>query len=145
LLREETDITNRAAFKQAEAQVAVANQALAASKKSALPKVSFYGRYAYQLQVKPGKESQQVNFDVGSLGLRLDVPLFAGKYYKLQSTKEQRPIPACKVAAGTSGTLSSTRANNMANKLQRSRKQTTTANKKIKIRSRKLADSTAKL
>lgn len=87
LLREETDITNRAAFKQAEAQVAVANQALAASKKSTLPKVSFYGRYAYQLQVKPGKESQQVNFDVGSLGLRLDVPLFAGKYYKLQTQK----------------------------------------------------------
>jgi outer membrane protein TolC len=87
LLREETDITNRAAFKQAEAQVAVANQALASSKKSALPKVSFYGRYAYQLQVKPGKESQQVYFDVSSLGLRLDVPLFAGKYYKLQSQK----------------------------------------------------------
>jgi outer membrane protein TolC len=87
LLREETDITNRAAFKQAEAQVAVAKQALAASKKSALPKVSFYGRYAYQLQVKPGKESHQVNFDVGSLGLRLDVPLFAGKYYKLQTQK----------------------------------------------------------
>jgi outer membrane protein TolC len=97
LLREETDIKKRAAFKQAEAQVAVASQALAASKKLALPKVSFYGRYAYQLQVKPGKETQQVNFDVSSLGLRLDVPLFAGRYYKLQTQKSNEQYQLSKL------------------------------------------------
>jgi hypothetical protein len=62
---------------------------------------------------------------------------------KAQKSNDQYQLAKLQQEQG--GTLSSTRANNMANKLQRSRKQTTTANKKIKIRSRKLADSTAKL
>jgi outer membrane protein TolC len=97
LLTDEADIITRAAFKEAEARVDVANQVLAASKKSALPKVSFYGRYAYQLQVKTGKDNQQVNFDVSSVGLRLDVPLFSGKYYKLQTRKSDDQLQLAKL------------------------------------------------
>jgi outer membrane protein TolC len=93
----EADITNRAAVKEAEAQVAVANQVLAASKKSALPKVSLYGKYAYHLQVKPGKDNQQVNFDVSSVGLRLDVPIFSGKYYQLQTKKSGAQVQLAKL------------------------------------------------
>jgi len=52
--------------------------------KAALPKLNLSSRYYYQVQTS---SSQSVHFDAASVGLRVDFPLFAGNYYKLQQKK----------------------------------------------------------
>ncbi|MEP7319661.1 MAG: TolC family protein [Panacibacter sp.] len=97
LTGEDTTITNRAAWNESVAQVAVAKQLLTAANKSSLPKISLNSKYAYQWQMKPGSNSQQIGFDVSSIGLRLDLPLFAGNYSKLLQKKTESQLQSVQI------------------------------------------------
>ncbi|PWT95370.1 MAG: hypothetical protein C5B52_18130 [Bacteroidetes bacterium] len=86
MLSENTNIDKRPAWKEAIARVNVAEQAFTESKKSALPRLSFYGRYAYTWQIK---EAQTVSYDASTLGLRLDYTLFNGWNIRNQQKKNK--------------------------------------------------------
>lgn len=81
-------IKDRPSWHLALVQADVARQSLVAARKASLPRLSLYGRYNYQWQMQ-FVNSQQVSFDVSSIGLRADLPLFAGNYYKLQQKKNE--------------------------------------------------------
>ena len=78
----------RPAWKEAEATVAVAAEQVKESQKAALPKIALNAKYTYQWQLKPSTD-QQVNFDYSNVGLRLDFPLFQGKFYTASRQKSQ--------------------------------------------------------
>ena len=87
LPEELADVNHRPGMMEANAKLSVAESALSESKRGGLPKLSLNGRYAYNFQSKFESGSQDVNFDVSSVGLRLDVPLFQGNYYRAGQKK----------------------------------------------------------
>jgi len=83
------DVHNRPAMQEAEARSAVAALALTESRRGPLPKLNLNGRYAYNMQSKFEQGSSNVSFDAGNVGLRLDVPLFQGNYYRALQHKSK--------------------------------------------------------
>jgi outer membrane protein len=81
-LQSPNDITNRAAWQEAVMRQRVAELGFKESKRGALPRLSFNGRYAYNMQTKWNGDGQKVEFDVANVSMRLDVPLFQGNYYR---------------------------------------------------------------
>jgi outer membrane protein TolC len=84
LLAENRNLNDRPGWKEAEARVKVSEQTLLESRRSALPKLSFYGRYSYNWQFK---DAQTAAFDVSTLGLRLDYTIFNGSNIRNQQKK----------------------------------------------------------
>ncbi|HUR10549.1 MAG TPA: TolC family protein [Flavitalea sp.] len=80
-------VSKRAAAQESAMKVLVARQTLSISEKASLPKLYAFGRYATNYQMRFGSHSQQVHFDASTVGVRLDIPLLAGRYYKTQRFK----------------------------------------------------------
>ncbi|MBL7717702.1 MAG: TolC family protein [Flavipsychrobacter sp.] len=76
------DITSRPAWQEAELKVKVSQLALAESKRGGLPKLNLNSRYAYNLQSKFESGTNNVEFETATIGLRLDIPVFRGNYYR---------------------------------------------------------------
>lgn len=87
------DETERLGFKAAQSQVTVARQQVNETMKAPLPKLNFTSRYTYQWQKN---ENSTVHFDAAVVGLRLDVPLFAGKLYQKQKQQANTVLDAAK-------------------------------------------------
>jgi len=81
------DFTNRPAFQEVNARVDVAALAVKESRRSALPRLQLNGRYAYNAQSEFESGRNPVEFDVSNVGLRLDLPLFQGNYFRAQQKK----------------------------------------------------------
>lgn len=77
-------IDHRPAWNEVKVRTEVARQYLIESKKAALPKLSLSSRYVYNWQMN---SRQNIHFDVGTIGLRLDYTLFNGNYYRRQQKK----------------------------------------------------------
>lgn len=75
-------VDQRPASQQARLMIKIAEQSIREAQKAALPKLSLNSRYYYQFGIKPGAQSQTVQFDASTVGLRLDFPLFSGGYYR---------------------------------------------------------------
>jgi outer membrane protein TolC len=88
-LQSPNDIINRAAWQEAAMKQRVAELSFIESKKGALPRLSLNGRYAYNMQSKLENGGQNVEFDVAAVGMRLDVPLFQGNYYRSMRQKSE--------------------------------------------------------
>jgi outer membrane protein TolC len=90
-------VTDRPAWKESQAQIAVAEQQLSEIQKSAYPKISFDGKYTNQWQVKPSTD-QHINFDFSNVGVHLDFPLFQGNYYRASRQKTEMQLQLAKVS-----------------------------------------------
>lgn len=97
-LAEQTPITERPAYKEAEAKKAVAEQQVKESRKAALPKIALNSKYTYQWQMDPSKD-QRTDFDFSSVGLRLDVPVFQGSFYKATRQKSELQLQLAQTTA----------------------------------------------
>ena len=82
----EINITNRAAWQESMGKVSVARQSIVESRKASLPKLSLASRYGYNWQMN---NSQNVHFDVNTIGLRLDYTLFNGGYHRKQQKRSE--------------------------------------------------------
>lgn len=91
------EVTQRPAYHESEAKVQSMSLQLAESKRAALPKLNLNGRYAYNLQSKFEQGSNDVTFDVANVGLRLDIPLFQGNYYRSVQQKNSLQLQIAKV------------------------------------------------
>ncbi len=90
-------IEQRPAAKQSALMVQIAEQNILETKRASLPKLSLSTRYYYQFGVKPGTNSQTVQFDASTIGLRLDFPLFAGSYYRTSREKATLQLQSAKL------------------------------------------------
>lgn len=97
LPEQEAGVSNRPGMMEAAAKLSVAESALSESKRGGLPKLSLNGRYAYNFQSRFESGTQDVNFDVSSVGLRLDVPLFQGNYYRAGQKKNAVLLQSAKL------------------------------------------------
>jgi outer membrane protein TolC len=87
----------RPASKQATVMVKIAEQGIREAQKATLPKLSLSSRYYYQFGIKPGVNSQTVQFDASTIGLRLDFPLFQGGYYRTSQQKAKLQLQSAKL------------------------------------------------
>jgi outer membrane protein len=97
LVPQAISIVNRPAWKEAEARIAVAEQQVKESQKAALPAISLDGKYTHESQIQPS-DGQHINYDLSSIGLRLDFPLFQGNYYKVNKQKNVLQLELAKLS-----------------------------------------------
>lgn len=88
--------SDRAAWQEADAKVALASQALSQARRGGLPRLALNGRYAYNMQSRFEAGNPDVEFSVANAGLRLDFPLFQGGYYRSLQTKSRLQLDAAK-------------------------------------------------
>jgi outer membrane protein TolC len=74
----------RPAWKASVARADVARQYLVESRRAGLPRLSLSSRYVYNWQMN---KTQNIHFDVNTIGLRLDYTLFNGGYHRRQQKK----------------------------------------------------------
>lgn len=98
LAPQQSAVTDRPAWKEAAAKIAVAEQQLKETQKAALPKIALSSKYTYQWQMKPS-ENQHINFDYSSIGLRLDFPIFQGNFYRASAKKNDSQLQLAKTAS----------------------------------------------
>nr|WKN35716.1 TolC family protein [Tunicatimonas sp. TK19036] len=81
LLYEPGAISNRPGWREAAASLQTAELSLQESRRSNWPELSLVGRYSYNRQTDTDEETEAVDFSVANVGLRLNIPLFQGRYY----------------------------------------------------------------
>lgn len=89
MLQTETDAANRAGWKEADLKLDVARLALSESRKGGLPKLNLNSRYTYNYQTRFETNSPAVDFNSANVGLRLDMPIFQGNYYRSLQKKSK--------------------------------------------------------
>ena len=90
-LYEGATVSNRPAWKEAAWKVRTAELSLRQGRTGGLPELSLYGRYTYNMQTNFEPNFNNIEFNVANVGVRLNVPLFQGNYYRSfkQKTKLQ--------------------------------------------------------
>lgn len=91
------DIANRPAWQEAAMKQRVAEISLKESRQGAFPRLALNGRYAYNMQSKLDGGSNNVEFDVANIGLRLDIPLTQGNYYRALRRKSMMQLESAKL------------------------------------------------
>jgi outer membrane protein TolC len=82
-------ISGRPGWQEVASKVRVAELALNESKKGGLPKLNLNSRYAYNMQSKFESGAKNVEFQTATIGLRVDMPVFRGNYYRSLQKKNQ--------------------------------------------------------
>lgn len=94
--RQADDVSGRPAWKEVNSRVLVAEKSLEESRKNYYPSLSFYSRYVYNWQMK-FKDDVSVNFDVSTIGARLDIPIFQGGYHRSMQRKSNYQLESAKL------------------------------------------------
>jgi len=82
-------VARKAALQEANMKLAVANQSLDVTKKASFPKLSAFGRYSTNLHMRFGSQKQDIHFDASAVGVKIELPLFAGGSHKTQRSKNK--------------------------------------------------------
>ncbi len=94
--RQVDDVNGRPAWKEVNSRVMVAEKSVEESRKNAYPYMSFYSRYVYNWQMK-FKDNVNVDFDVSTIGARLDIPIFQGNYHRSMQRKSNYLLESAKL------------------------------------------------
>lgn len=78
---------NRPAWQEAALKVRTAELSLRQGRTAGLPELSLYSRFAYNMQTKFEPGFKNIEFNTASVGLKLNVPLFQGNYYRSYKQK----------------------------------------------------------
>lgn len=82
--RDANRIAHRPAWKESVSKTDVAKQSVIESRRAAFPKLSLSTRYMYNWQMD---NTQNIHFDVNTIGVRIDYPLFNGGFIRQQRRK----------------------------------------------------------
>lgn len=96
-LNTSADPANRPAWKEADDKLRIAELSLSESRKGGLPRMSLTGRYAYNMQSKFETAGNNVEFNTANVGVRVDVPLFQGNYYRSLQHKSKLQLESAKL------------------------------------------------
>jgi outer membrane protein TolC len=91
------DISVRAAWQEAAMKQRVAELSLSEAKKGAMPRLALNARYAYNMQSKLDGNSGNVEFDVANVGLRFELPISQGNYYRAMRRKSRMQLDYAKL------------------------------------------------
>lgn len=97
LLQTAADAANRPGWHEADLKLHTAELSLSESRKSGLPRLALNSRYTYNMQTKFETGSNNVEFNSANIGLRLDVPLFQGLYYRSLINKNKLQLQSAKL------------------------------------------------
>lgn len=97
VLQTAADAANRAGWHEADLKLHTAELSLSESRKSALPRLALNSRYTYNMQSRFETGSNNVEFNSANVGLRLDVPLFQGLYYRSLINKNKLQLQSAKL------------------------------------------------
>lgn len=91
------DATSRAAWKEAEYKLRIAELSYSESKKAGLPRMSLTARYLYNMQSKFETSNGNVEFNNASVGARIDFPIFQGNFYRSNWRKNRLQLEAARL------------------------------------------------
>jgi outer membrane protein TolC len=97
LLNSLRDATARAAWKEAECKLRIAELSLSESRKAGLPRMSLSARYMYNMQSKFETSNGNVEFNNANIGARIDFPIFQGNFYRSTWRKNRLQLDAAKL------------------------------------------------
>lgn len=97
VLYEGAQVNNRPAWQEAAWNVRTAEMSLRQGRTGGLPELSLAGRYTYNMQTNFEPDFDNIDFNVASVSLRLNVPLFQGNYYRSMRHKSQLQLQAAKL------------------------------------------------
>ncbi len=97
MLQSAANAANRAGWSESDLKLRAAELSLSESRKSGLPRLALNSRYAYNMQSKFETGSPNVEFSTANVGLRLDVPLFQGSYYRSVINKNKLQLETAKL------------------------------------------------
>lgn len=90
-------IDGRAGWQEVNARLKVAELSLKENRVGGLPRLALNSRYAYNMQSRLETGSNNVEFDVANVGMRLDVPLFQGNYYRAMKKKSSLQLASARL------------------------------------------------
>jgi outer membrane protein TolC len=91
------DASVRAAWKEANYKLRIAELSLSESRKSGLPRLSLTARYVYNMQSRFETSGGNVEFNNASIGARLDFPIFQGNFYRSMQHKTKLQLDFAKL------------------------------------------------
>lgn len=91
------DVTNRPAWQQAALKVKTAELGLRQSRSAGLPELSLSGRYTYNMQTNFEPNFSNIEFNIASVSMKLNVPLFRGNYYRAAKQKTKIQLESAKL------------------------------------------------
>ena len=97
MLYDESSIHNRPAWQEAELKVRTAEMSLKQARSGGLPELSLAGRYTYNMQTNFEPGFNNIEFNVANVGMKLNVPLFQGNYYRSMKHKNKLQLESAKL------------------------------------------------
>lgn len=97
VLYDGANASDRAAWQEAAWKVRTAEMSLRQGRTGGLPNLSLAGRYTYNMQTNFEPGFDNIDFNVASVSLRLNVPLFQGNYYRSVRHKSKLQLQSAKL------------------------------------------------
>lgn len=89
VMYEAASINNRPAWQEARLKVRTAELSLRQARSAGLPELSLASRYTYNMQTNFEPGFDNIDFNIASIGVKLNVPLFHGNYYRSMKDKSK--------------------------------------------------------
>lgn len=89
--------SKRPAWQEANWNVETAEMGLRQGRSGGLPELSLAGRYSYNMQTNFEPNFSNIDFNIASISLRLNVPLFQGNYYRSVKNKNKLALSVAKL------------------------------------------------
>ncbi|MCB9047162.1 MAG: TolC family protein [Chitinophagales bacterium] len=90
-------VSARPQWQEAELKVRTAELSLRQSRTAGLPELSLSGRYTYNMQTNFEAGFKNIEFNVASVGMKLNVPLFQGNFYRASKQKTKLQLEQAKL------------------------------------------------
>lgn len=97
VLYEAAKVSNRPAWQEAAWKVRTAEMSLRQGRSGGLPELNLAGRYTYNMQTNFEPGFDNIDFNVASVSLRLNVPLFQGNFYRSMKQKSKLQLQAARL------------------------------------------------
>lgn len=90
-------INNRPAWQESSLKVRTAELSLRQARNAGLPELLLNSRYTYNMQTNFEPGFTNIDFNVANVGLRLNVPLFQGNYYRSYKHKSKLQLQSAQL------------------------------------------------
>lgn len=97
VMYEGAEVSNRPAWQESILKVRTAELSLRESRAGGLPDLSLNSRYTYNMQTNFEPGFDNIDFNVASVSLRLNVPLFQGTYYHSMAQKSRLQLQSAQL------------------------------------------------
>lgn len=97
VMYEAASINNRPAWQEARLKVRTAELSLRQARSAGLPELSLASRYTYNMQTNFEPGFDNIDFNIASIGVKLNVPLFQGNYYRSMKHRSKLQLESARL------------------------------------------------